>query len=209
MDFFSKFSRKKKFKIKEAEELKLIEIQKENARINEIVEQLLAKIQVAINTEFDPQFSTFTKFEEELAVIKQEFEILYEIAYIFPDIRSIRVFAFVFSALRAATYKYESWLPRISTLSKAEDNLSDEIAEFIKTVHEMANKFKLSSDWEGKKPQMIAAGKKLSSRRLKLLEEEAKLDEKLKEMYREFAKLHKLFIENSHIITEYIKEKRR
>ncbi len=89
---------------------------------------------------------------------------------------------------------YKSYLKSKSEseeLILQEQDFTNEIMKFASTIKELEQKYRLSIDWDGKKPAMIAYRKKLVEKRDLFLKKEKEQNEKIKLLYATYTLLNK------------------
>ncbi len=91
---------------------------------------------------------------------------------------------------------YEKSAESSKILQNEQNSLSKEIEKYSETVNEISSKYRLSIDWDGKKPLMISLGKKLKVRRETLIERENILNKEIKVLYAEYPMLRQRFLQN-------------
>lgn len=84
------------------------------------------------------------------------------------------------SELDAATHQLE----------KVRVTLTQEILNFTAIVQQMSNRYKLSPNWEGKKPVLIEKQKELEKRKSEYEENEKQLDKYLIAFYQQYASFY-------------------
>ncbi len=179
-------------------------ILKRNKEVEKLV--VIERLKSALKTEIRLTFDDIEQGIKELEIVIIDNEIIHEIKDYGLKILENDKFRQVFSALKTAAGKYEILSADANNLLSQEKKLTDDITKYAQLVKELGAKFKLSADWEGKKPQMIALGQKLSEMREKYLADEAKFKEILKLTIKEFAECHRLFEELAgEIIVEFEK----
>lgn len=81
-------------------------------------------------------------------------------------------------------------------LEKMRITLTEEILNFTTIVQEMSNRYKLSPNWEGKKPVLIEKQKELEKRKSEYEKNEQQLDECLIAFYKEYTRFYNRLREN-------------
>lgn len=74
-------------------------------------------------------------------------------------------------------------------LEKVRIALIDEIIKFTQVVKELGERYKLSPNWEGKKPILIEKQKELEGRKQEYEEKEKEINKKFRALYREYTQL--------------------
>ncbi len=172
---------------------------------DEIVE-LYENIERLQRSNFNPKFDDFAETAEEIFKVVREMNILKELKERLPGILNDKTFARIFTALTETVEKHSVLIKDMESLFKEEKKLTDEIMQFSKSASDMSNRFRLSPNWEGKKPQMIALGRQLDARREELLKSENTLTEQLREMQDDLAYSHEMFCSGAEGISSYIKK---
>ncbi len=155
------------------------------------------KIQQFTALDFVPNFTDFKQTSEEFFRIIEECTLLEELVKHVPEIAKNQDFKTVYDFLIGIISKHKVIIEEVKELSLAEDKLSEDILRFTQAIQELSKKFKLSADWEGKKPTMIALGEQLNAKRELTLVKETELDERLKDLFDDFKNGHICFIQKS------------
>lgn len=105
---------------------------------------------------------------------------------------------------------YENWLEiekEVDSLKGEGDCLRGDIHKFVATVNELKNKYKLSPDWEGKKPGMMTYQSTLKERREDYLRKEKQVEAKLNILYEDYAEVYDAFVSCCPYIVEILESK--
>ncbi len=81
-------------------------------------------------------------------------------------------------------------------LEKVRVTLTEEILNFTAIVQEMSNRYKLSPNWEGKKPVLIEKQKELEKRKLEYENDEQQLDKYIVDFYQQYTGFYSRLREN-------------
>ncbi len=196
-----------KRKEKEATPIAQQEKKKDMAKtLPDEIATLYENIERLQRTNFNPKFDDFGETAEEILKVVREMDILKELQERLPGILNDKSFSRIFTALSETVDKHSVLLKDMKSLFDEEKKLTGEIMQFSKTASEMGNRFRLSPNWEGKKPQMIALGRQLDTRRQELLKSENTLTEQLREMQGDLAYSHEMFCSGAEGISSYIKK---
>lgn len=95
----------------------------------------------------------------------------------------------------------------VDVLKEEGDVLRADIHQFVATINELKNKYKLSPDWEGKKPGMMTYQNKLKERRENYLRKEKKVEAKLNVLYEDYAEVYEAFVSCCPYIEEVLELK--
>ncbi len=82
----------------------------------------------------------------------------------------------------------------LPAFQKAEKALSDDILNFSAIVKEIKSKYKLSPDWNGKKPTLMKHSAELNMRKQKYIEDESKLLSQFAKLYPHAQKINTEYI---------------
>lgn len=105
---------------------------------------------------------------------------------------------------------YENWSEienEVQVLKEEGDVLRVDINQFVATTNELKNKYKLSPDWEGKKPGMMTYQSKLKERREAYLRKEQKVDTKLEVLYDDYSEVYEAFVSCGPYIEQVLERK--
>lgn len=102
----------------------------------------------------------------------------------------------LYVALEQVQRKYNQIEKLAEPLDKEGRELKADIIKFSNAVTEMKSKHKLSPDWEGKKQSMMNLQNQLTHRRSEYTKKEGQIEQKIDDLYKEYATVHGRFIKN-------------
>ncbi len=146
------------------------------------------------NENFHSKYNSFENFSEDFPDLVLEFEILDKLFKFAPDIFEDHILNELYAKYKKTSVNFLNAKEESEVLKKEEDALTLEIEKYTDTVSEFSQKYRLSMDWEGKKPLMISLGKKLSDKRRILVEKEVPLIQNIKSLYQIYPNMHIEFI---------------
>ncbi len=101
----------------------------------------------------------------------------------------------LYDELRAHCELCEVHGAEVDLLLKRGTELSAEILKYAELAKQLGDRYKLSPDWEGKKPKMIALGQALNEKRAQYLSDEQDMEVRTMKLYSEREKLSELLVE--------------
>ncbi len=155
--------------------------------------QLLATLAA---TPFAPQHTGFLQAPEQLKPVDTAAQLIAQLAARVPAVHKLEGFAQLHDAMQQAAAQYHTIKAEVDALAQRQEQVSGQIIRYTEMVQTFSRKFKLSADWEGKKPQMITLGQTLTEQREQCLRDEAALEQTLTQIYADFSRYHALFVQN-------------
>ncbi len=163
---------------------------------NDALIDLQKRIQNISSQKFNAKFKGFEHFYEDFPYLTLEFELLKKIRSLDEHVFSDSEQSELYSEYEILNSAFDEATKESISLKEEQDALTAEIEQFALTAAEYKQKYRLSIDWEGKKPFMVSLSKKLSEKRDILIEKETALSDELQILYEEYPMLHDSFCEN-------------
>ncbi len=167
----------------------------------------LNDINSILMTPFNEKFNGFANFFEHFPNLTTEYSILEKLSTHLPYIYQDKELNGLYENYKSVSSAFNAATTESISLKQEQDLLSNEIIKYTNTVNEAKQKYRLSIDWEGKKPILISFGKKLGEKRAKLEEKEETLNKELLLLYENYPSLQKLLFQNSEQIITTLKDK--
>ncbi len=152
-------------------------------------------------------FNGFVSFYDDFPFLKIQHDILKALFSTVSNDYERDEFKLLYEEYKLLGEAFEAAKHESSALKLEQDELTIKIEEYANTVNEYKQKYKLSIDWEGKKPYVAALGKKLQASRSSLMEREAALSNELRILYSGYPKMHSTFCENLDYFKHCLNEK--
>ncbi len=147
------------------------------------------------------EFSEFKYAKAELAVILGEVAVVDKIQRVLPQVMQAEEFSRLAALFKIVEDKVKVLMPIVNEIASEQIKLEGEILKYTELTNEFAAKYKLSHDWEGKKPKMIEIGKNLNQKREVYLKKEEEQVGRVKALYDDLAKCHAVFVSNKDYLT--------
>lgn len=152
------------------------------------------------NKEFSEIVKTFDEYIEcqDFKELPEKYSVIVLLREIAPELYENETLPITEIGM-AVQEVYTSWSEIESSAKELDaegEVLRGEIQNFAIAVNELKNKYKLSADWEGKKPAMMGVQTSLKERREQYLKKEAKIEEGLKTLYEDYAEIYDAFSEH-------------
>ncbi len=161
------------------------------------INDMHSDINVLKVTSFSAQFNGFENFYKDFENLEKEYIFLEKfnkkVTALFDEIEIDELS----TKYKDLYNKFNEAKDKAILLKEEQDTLTKEIVKYSSTINEYKEKYKLTVDWEGKKPIMIALGKKLGENRESLVEKEGKLNDDIKEIYELYKDCKVKFLNNS------------
>lgn len=188
-------------------EEKIAKLKKEKEEIRQSIEELLkgreelvkakTSCQIIAKKKFDSKAKSFDEYIE-----SQDFKELPLKSEVLGLIREMAPEAYQTSdlpiteigiAVQELLGDWSELEEEVKVLKEEGGVLRTDIHQFAATISELKNKYKLSPDWEGKKPAMMTYQSKLKERREEYLRKEKQVEEQLKVLYEDYAEVYDAF----------------
>ncbi len=132
----------------------------------------LDKIKLA---SFSNSYTNPLDFHRDFPTLDIEYKVLQWLQENIPNIYSDASLEKLYSQYGKLYEDYSSSLDKSLLLKTEQEKLTKEIEQYSYTLEEYTYKYRISPDWEGKKPLMISLGRKLKDRRSSLVLQEEEL----------------------------------
>ncbi len=186
---------------------KLNEILKQEEEKKKYINNILKIKNYALNLndEFNNEIKSFENFSLDFENLLKENEMLVTLKEITDNIFSNEKLKNINDEYTVLYETFNKVKKESEDLILEEESFSKEVEKFSITINEFKEKYRLSIDWEGKKPLMISYRKKLSTKREALVEKEEKLNKKVEVLYAVYPLLKEKLLKEKDYIINFIK----
>ncbi len=168
--------------------------------------EIANNIKLIKNSGFSASFHGFEDFSEDFPTLILEFEVLLNIHNEMPG-HADPQFPELYQKYAELSEVFRSATQQSVQLKKEQLELSDEIIKFTNTVNEFSQKYRLSIDWDGKRPLMASLGNKLSKKREELSKTEGALNREIKILYENYPTMQNEFLMGCDYYINILEEK--
>ncbi len=155
----------------------------------------ISALQKILNNSSPTSFERFESLLVDFPMLSTEVSLLQFLHRHLPSLLAEEELAPIYDGYLSCAERFQMASAKVVTLKAEQAILTTEIEKYTKTVQECAQKYRLSIDWEGKKPLMVSLGKKLSEKREASLQQELLLNQEIEALYQHYPYLHQQLTE--------------
>ncbi len=154
---------------------------------------------------FDNEAKTFENFLQDFKMLEMDIKVLNEFEILIKNIYQNKSLNQIFSDYKTLYKSYLKQREDSENLILEENEFTKEIEKFSNSVIALEQKYRLSVDWDGKKPAMISYRKKLVEKREELLNKENDLNKKIEVLYITYKFLQDKLAKEEEYIINFLK----
>ncbi len=184
----------------------IVNFEKEKAIFKNKILELKEELYIVKKGIFLNEVKDFENFYSDFEILENDINFLEKLSEILKTIFEKDALNQIFLDYKVLYSSYLKIKEDSDNLLLEETEFTKEVEKFSSAISELERKYRISADWDGKKPAMISYRKKLIEKRETFLKKEEELNKKIEVIYLTYKVLKDKFLKENDYIEDFLKK---